>query len=390
MTLADWQEYLHAHFEDLRRRRTATVGDKPIFALEHGLDPLELQQISKQIREHVARAAPSRDHALPWVVYAAELGYRYAGDEYWQTFEKETPGWVVRGDRYWLRDRFRWFHERFGGARPTGPWACHFSIICWPITHAILPCDLQRQLAQILYQLRHKFSADLFESPLALGELIAARSWEGTSRFQNLAQEKMLIGQIAAALLLEGELGTSDLLLAATLKRIGADLDRERNARNWLHSARRQARERARFRGLSVPSTPTRTPREAVERAREEVATLAIEPRLVLRPRSVGGESWEVLLEIPDLSHLLQRFPTTRDALADSRCVVAGASGRPLARGRLLHGAQQVALSRWPQQDEVLLQFERPAPQLEYLLRTECLLRPGPTWLFRVACDGLA
>jgi hypothetical protein len=73
-----------------------------------------------------------------------------------------------------------------------------------------------------------------------------------------------------------------------------------------------------------------------------------------------------------------------------SRCMVAGAAGRPLARGRCLHGSQHVVLSKWPREDEVLLRFEQTDPQLEYLLRTECLLRPGPTWLFRIATDGLA
>ena len=38
----------------------------------------------------------------------------------------------------------------------------------------------------------------------------------------------------------------------------------------------------------------------------------------------------------------------------------------------------------------MLLQFEQSDPQLEYLLRTECLLRPGASWLFRIASDGLA
>ena len=38
--------------------------------------------------------------------------------------------------------------------------------------------------------------------------------------------------------------------------------------------------------------------------------------------------------------------------------------------------------------DEVLLQFERSNEQLNFLLRTECLLRPGPNWLFRIASDG--
>ena len=147
---------------------------------------------------------PSRDHALAWIVYSAELGYRYSGDEYWQTFERETPGWSLNGDRYRIRDFYHQFQRGFGGAEPSGAWAKQFSIICWPITHAILPKDLQRQLARTLYESRHFLSGDVLGSPESLGDLIAARSWNATSRFQNLAEETRLVGQIAAALLFQG------------------------------------------------------------------------------------------------------------------------------------------------------------------------------------------
>jgi hypothetical protein len=140
---------------------------------------------------------------LPWIVYAAEIGYRYEGDEYWQTFEAETPGWLEFGHRSWIRDRFMDFSNRFGGAKPTGPWAEWFTNICWPITHAILPQYLQRQMAEILFELRHAFTANVFESPDALGRLIAAGSVNATSRFQILAQDTLLVGQIAAALLIQ-------------------------------------------------------------------------------------------------------------------------------------------------------------------------------------------
>src|SRR5262249_29393163 len=132
------------------------------------------------------------------------------------------------------------------------------------------------------------------------------------------------------------------------------------------------------------------TPRPApADRAREQVAALAIEPRLVLRP--TGADSWEVLLELPDLSHLLMKFPALRNVLTESRCVVAGSLGPPLARGALLHGPRLVVLRSWPSPKSVLLRFEQPVPaELEYLLSAECLLRPGPQWLFRIASDGLA
>ena len=389
MTLTDWQDRLQQHFEALRRQRTAVAGEKPVFALEHGLKSDELFQLAALVRAHVNGAIPDAKHFLAWVVYAAELGYRYSGDEYWQTFEEETPGWSIRGDRYWIRDCYQTFHRKYGGARPSGRWAEQFSIICWPITHAILPRDLQRQLARILFELRHSFSADLFESPIQLGDLIAARSWNATSRFQNLAEEPQLVGQIAAALLLQGAFGTHDLIHGDTLQRIGEDLDRERRGRDWLRTARKFARERAHVRGLAFGCGAPR----AIERpdeARAEVAALGIEPRLILRPTDPLGSRWDVSLEIPDLSSLLFRFPSVRETLTGSRCVVAGSAGRPLARERCLHGDQRVALGRWPKPDEVLLKFERDDRQLDYLLRTECLLRPGPNWLFRIASDGFA
>lgn len=389
MDLAYWQKRLETHFSKLSADRKREAPDRGIFGLEHGLGISEVQTLAAAVRAHIAERSPSRDHVLPWVVYSAELGYRYSGDEYWQTFEEETPGWIVNGYRDWIRSCYLLFQKNFCGVVPSGAWAKHFSIICWPITHAILPRDLQQQLARILYELRDSFSAELLESPSTLGELIAARSWNASSRFQNLAQETQLVGQIAAALLLQGGLGTSSLIHPVTLGRIGEDLDRERMGREWLRSARRFARERAHIRGLGSGRKPLSTVLSP-EEARAEVTALGIEPRLVLRPTDVAGNSWDVSLEIPDLSHLLLRFPRVCEILTGSRCIVAGAAGRPLARGRCLHGSQRITLARWPREDEVLLQFEQTDPQLKYLLRTECLLRPGPSWLFRIATDEFA
>lgn len=388
--LHEFENRLTAHFSELHRRRCTESPGNPVFALEHGLNLTEVKALGNAVRAHIAAAPPSRDHALTWVVYSAEIGYRYAGDEYWQTFEEETPRWTVLGDRHWIRDQYRSFQQKYNGARPSGAWAEHFSIISWPITHAILPQDLQRQLARALYELRHSFSAELLESPSLLGEFIRARSWNATSRFRILAEQTHLVGLIASALLLEGASGAKSLIHPMTLRRIGQDLDRTRRAREWLRGARQFAQDRAQVKGLALSSSGGVPIWRRPEEARAEVAALGIEPRLVLRPEGGSGASWSVQLEIPDLSHLLVRFPATRDILADSRCVVAGSSSRPLARGRCLHGAQRVALARWPKPDEVLLSFERTDALLEYLLRTECLLRPGSTWLFRIASDGLA
>ena len=387
----DWQERLAVHFAALRERRHADGVMRPIFGLEHGLAPAEVQALEDAIRGHIAHYRPLRDHGLAWIVYSSEIGYRYSGDEYWQTFEEETPGWIPSRDPYRIRAFYRQFQRDFGGAVPSGPWADHFSIICWPITHAILPKDLQRQLARTLYDLRHSFTGDVLGSPDLLGELIAARSWNTTSRFQNFVQEPRLVGQISSALLFQGDTGSNELIHPSTLERISEDLDGERRARDWLRTARRLANERIQIRGLG--HLRHRAARPAINRldeARTEIEILGIEPRLVLWPADSSGALWDVSLEIPNLSHLLLRFPQTKDILTSSRCVVAGTSGRPLARRRLLYGDQRVKLVRWPKADDVLIRFENSDPQLDYLLRTECLLRPGTTWLFRIASDGLA
>ena len=68
MDLASWHTRLAQHFSQLREVRHATWGDRPIFALEHGLEPAEVQAVATAVRGHIAHAAPSIDHALAWIV----------------------------------------------------------------------------------------------------------------------------------------------------------------------------------------------------------------------------------------------------------------------------------------------------------------------------------
>lgn len=57
--------------------------------------------------------------------------------------------------------------------------------------------------------------------------------------------------------------------------------------------------------GRDVGASPVRNRDDA----RAEIAALAIEPRLVLRPTAPDASRWDVSIEIPDLSHLMFRFP---------------------------------------------------------------------------------
>src|SRR6266511_6043785 len=188
---------LDRHFGALRSVRNAHGGTIPIFALEHGLSDAELVLLRAEVCSAVRRAELSRNTWLPFVVYAAEIGYGYSGDEYWPTFESRTPSWASHGDRHYIRRHFRQFSDRFGGAMPSGAWAEQFSIICWPITHAVLPTDLQRQFARLLFEYRTGLTSDLLREPAELGKRLAARSLHSSSRFQNFAQNTELLGQVA-------------------------------------------------------------------------------------------------------------------------------------------------------------------------------------------------
>jgi len=388
MSVEFWNTRLKEHFEELHQQRVLSKTNWPIFGLEHGLSSQDVSNLQADIREYISKLTPSIDHALPWVVYASEIGYRYEGYEYWQTFEEQTPGWEYRGDRYWLRRCFTIFYTKYGGAKPSGIWADHFSIICWPITHAILPLDLQRHLAKILYDLRYQFSKEMLDDPRILGDMVRNRAWTANSRFQDFSQNSLLIGQIASALLLQGQEGFESLVLPATLERIKKDLDEVRFVRGWLRDASRYA-QKIHLEGLSRGSKGLAyNLATTVAHARRQLEEIAIEPRLILQPTDM--ESWRVLLEIPDLSQMLVRFPQLRPVLTESRCRVAGSSGRLRARGWTLYGPQLIALDEWPKSNEVLLKFERSTPQLDFLLSTECLLRSGQIFLFKIASDNLA
>ena len=112
---------LETHFMALRTNRDRTAGPGfPIFALEHGLTDAELTLLTTTVRAAVQRRHLPGTPWLPFIIYAAEIGYEYSGVEYWQTFTARTPGWAEFGDREYIRSNFYKFAKQFGGARHCG------------------------------------------------------------------------------------------------------------------------------------------------------------------------------------------------------------------------------------------------------------------------------
>lgn len=382
MNLITWHDRLHQHFQELHQERAAE--GSPAFVLEHGFSLADIEQLEADIRAYIQKYPPTDKHWLPWIVYAAELGYNYVGQEYWQSFEASTVGWRELGrGRDWIRDKFKKFERDYGGAVPSGPWARHFNIICHPITHAILPKDFQSQLTEVLFMIRHLFTVQNLQSSELLGELISSHSFQQSKRFQQFVQDVQVVGLIAKALLNQEESHTGKILLPSTLQRIVTDLGREGVALDQLRDARRSAQSTQR-RGLSSGRSLRTTSYGSRAPARDAIA---IEPRLVLRRTAVT--SWQALLEIPDFTPLLDTHPAWRRFLEQTRAVV---NGLPLARGRLLFGTNTVPLRTCPEVGKPLIKFEgdETPDELKEFLEKNFSLNAGATILCRIASDGQA
>lgn len=383
-TLKALQDRLHAHFRSLASARESS--GFPIFALEHGLSPGELKRINALLRARHGARRSLAPHWLLWVVYATEAGYGYTGDEFWPSFEKRTPNWQFH-DRTKIKTWFARFQKSYGGVIPSGPWAEYFSIIAWPITHALLPRYLQRQFARLLYDLRFRLASSSALDTGSIGRLLAVHSSHASTRFQEFLQQEELTGQIVVALLRGKTTNAHELIYTPTLQRIVADLERVRSSREWLKDTRRVVSDR--FKGIGpgtgrvLPTTRT-DPDHPVP---VDTSRFVIRPGLFLR--HAAGDNWSVLLHLKSFRPVAAQDAELHSFLNRTRCRLNGASDwKPTAW--LLSGDRKGALKRWPDARTPLLQFERHNALIDHLLQSECRLDPGPNWLFRIGSDGIA
>lgn len=372
---------LDAHFRALRESRDRVPGQPAIYALEHGLSDVELDSLRSSVRVAVLLGFGARywrQAWLPFMVYAAESGYDYEGTEYWPSFEEQTPRWAVYGDRDRVRAWFRRFADEYGGAVPRGAFARNFTIISWPITHAVLPVYLQRYLAQLLYDFRMGLTSELLQNPEELGVHLEPRAWGYTDRFRIFCSNTSLLGHVAAALL-SGEGEDSPYLLRATLQRLVEGLEQEADAKRWLHGAR-SAASRIRARGFQ----PSGTGRGAGGGDRLPNPT---SPRLELR---LTGTGWRAFAKLPNLTGLSLRLPHVFEELSTRRAFVEGADNTVMARGRLVAAGQEVCLDRWPSPDVPFLRIEDGDSHTNALLRDQVEIARGPFWLFKRRASGVA
>lgn len=378
--LEHWTEHLSAHFTDLRSERDDQVEGAPVFALEHGLGTTDIEAVAGLIEDTISRGKFPPALMLPLCVLSAEVGYQFSGSEYWISFEQRVPSWRECGDRAFVRGALRHFADRFSGAIPKGAWADWFTIISWPITHSVLPTDLQRHLARLLFESRWEMSPALLEEPATLGRVLAARSSGASERFRSMAQNTELLGLIASALLAETE-GASPYLTRGVLTRIVEDLARERQARVWLSGARSVA-HRVRTHGFGgVQGAPPRNldPAPSDRSARVTIPRLSVEER--------DGE-WQPVIQIPDLSPILELRPGLDEEVAGRRLIVAGAD-RPDPTGTLGISGLPLRLRSWPRSGRPLFQLEGADDATNMTLADEYALSGTSPWLFHLGSEGI-
>ncbi|MCA1196374.1 hypothetical protein K9B35_00195 [Sphingomonas sp. R647] len=225
------QDRLETTFKSLWDQRK--LSRRPVFALEHGLSTLERARLQRDLRAAVRqpRYRPGR-HWLAWIVYAAELAYHDDGVEYWRRFDTHMPG-CSPSLRTALRDWFETFASSFGGYRPVGRWAQSYPIISWPHCHALLPRDLHWQLGRTLYEFRYELPQQARSSPAMLGRFIARMNRGGSSRFENLLEQEMLVGLLVQALVAR-DAAAIDTLHPAAIKRLLADIGADAMAAAWF------------------------------------------------------------------------------------------------------------------------------------------------------------
>lgn len=375
MELPALQQELEVQFGRLAGER---AGARRIFALEHGLR-IDAVALAGELSKQLQYGTPNNACWLAWVVWATEVGYDYAGAEYWQTFKERLPAWRVIDtpkNRSRISVWFRHFANTYNGVRPSGTWARQFRIIAWPITHAILPRDLQYQFAKSLHYNRYQIAAG--SDPLAIGRLIHHRTAHASSRFREFCQQEELVGRIALALL---SAETEDLPLSReATQRIVGDLESMQEAREWLAEARADIR---RIRGVRRQRHGEQTPQERLP---------APQPQFNLRPLlllSQENGAWRVGIQMPSFAPLANASQEVAKYLQKTKVQYLGGSddwhpARVLTIPSKLHGLQQ-----WPA-DGAVLRFKDVFPSFEQLVRQEASLNAGPLWVCRIGNDGLA
>ena len=379
--LAAYHAKLDGHFSTIRKDRAGS--GFPVFAFEHCLTSEDVQKLVRELSERLFRYETlcSSDW-LSWTVCAAEIGYDYQGEEYWQSFQHQIPGWDQFGDREIIRTWFKKFSETYAGFVPQGKWAKHFSIIAWPIAHSILPRDLQSQFARLLYDLRYEFSRQVNFGMEGIETLLASQEGRGSSRFNNLIEQTKLLATVVLALRDADATGAVRPLYPPTLARIVSDISAKRTAREWLKEARRV------IRSTQIDTSVTlKAKRVAAEGAAAGISLRDVGPRIIARKAANG----DVLpgVSLPDVNNILLLTGTPQSFLKTTRVAFYDTPDTWIpAHSLLALSNRDRAVSKLPGANQPLFAFENASDARSIAISSQLRVQTALPWLLRRHEDG--
>lgn len=233
--LVDAQALLAERFGTLRDARSG-----PTFFIEHGLSETAAQDLREGVRQYAKHCSlldvSWRVTPLPLVVTATEIGYAYrgTGTDFWPNLEAALETEISLEARHRIRDLFASSSLKFRGAKPPRTaWTDAFSLIAWPITHALVPLEFHRQLSATLANLQADIQG-LDDACLQRSVRQAARN--PSVRFESFLQDHSYAIAVIRELLgsITGEISQD------TVSRIDLDLKADRSTRLDIAIARRQ------------------------------------------------------------------------------------------------------------------------------------------------------
>jgi hypothetical protein len=252
---------LQARLDQGYRALAESNAERLIFVLEHGLEPELLRELFEALAEALTQMRPDsstmREHPLPLLVAASEVGYAYrgTGTDFWPRLEERLGYFFRLEDRATLTGYFTGFSERYRGSRPADtPWSRVFCHIAWPVHHAVLPLEFHRPLMTALASLTVRVRPTT-RSEDVVRELQRWASKHGSRRFRGWLYDTELAADIAREML--GMAPEGRRLEPSLLARLHQDLERDETAHRELQVAREKQEELGR-RAPSATAIPQR------------------------------------------------------------------------------------------------------------------------------------
>lgn len=379
--LAGLQMHLQERFAELAAQRRGL--DYPVYAIEHGVDELTLQNARAEARTQLRRHGPSAEHWLVWVMLAAETGYTFSGDEFWSPFETEPGQWAGIERRRTLRSFYEKFSAQYGGPKPVGRWAAHFNIISWPIANAILPVYLQRSFAKHLYDLRYALAHQVANNGPRVGQFLLDEYDEGPSeRLRDFLQQTDLTTQIVLALRDEYIESSVPRIDPNTLSRIVRDLERRTVERSYLRDTRKVLQT------FGVRFAPNL--RTGSGSGEGTARTMQVPSRTLLVARRQGDGSFVLGFRLPDIKAILRSGGMNHKVLSSARVRFAGRANRPEPASVLeSQSLKEWRLDTFPPPRTPLFELDEASSGAQALLDPASRIEESRTWLLKRQADGL-